>query len=68
MNIDVLDLKLFIGKKNDDLERELGSTHYIELKDKNSSGLDQNHDAVIKSLLEFISRQNLKVVKTGVTP
>lgn len=58
------DLNSFIGKENDDLEKELGFTHYIELKDRLSSGRDQDHDAVIKSLIEFAFGQQLKIVKT----
>ena len=60
----MIDLKSFIGKENDYLEKELGFTHYIELKDRLSSGKDQDHEDMIKSLLEFISGQELKVVKT----
>jgi|GEM_PF-6250412 len=56
------ELNALIGKKDDDLEKELGFTHYIEQKDILSG--KQNHADAMKALLEFAGDQELKVVKT----
>ena len=59
-----MDLTSFIGKENDDLEREFGFTHYIELKDGILLGHEQEHSKVVDALLSFINRKNLNIVKT----
>ena len=59
-----MDLKSFIGKENDDIEKELGFTHYIEVKDRMILGHEQEHSKVIDALLNFNSGNNLNVVKT----
>ena len=59
-----MDLKSFIGKENDDIERELGFTHYIEVKDRLLLGHEQEHSKVVSALLNFNSGNDLNVVKT----
>ena len=58
------DLASFISKKSDDIEREFGFTHYIELKDWILLGREQEHSKVVDALLNFINNRNLNVVKT----
>ncbi|MDP3640228.1 MAG: SEC-C metal-binding domain-containing protein [Nanoarchaeota archaeon] len=53
-----------IGKKNRELEKAFGFTHYIELKDFPILGREQDHNAIRQALLDFISDDNLIVVKT----
>ena len=47
-----MDLASFIGKKNEELEKEFGFTHYIELKDSLQLGHEcedfENISAVVK--------------------
>lgn len=58
------DLASFTGKNSDEIEREFGFTHYIELKDRILLGREQEHSKVVDALLNFINNRNLKVVKT----
>jgi len=58
------DLQSFVGKDNDDLEKEIGFTHYIELKDFLILKREQEHSKVISTLLKFAENQELKIVKT----
>lgn len=53
-----------IGKKNRELEKAFGFTHYIELKDFAILRREQDHNAIKQALLDFISDDNLVVVKT----
>ena len=59
-----MELQSFIGKDNDDLEKELGFTHYIELKDFLILKHEQEHVEVMSTLLKFAENQELKIVKT----
>jgi len=59
-----MDLQSFIGKENDDIEKELGFTHYIELKDFLILKREQEHNKVMSTLLVFAENQELKIVKT----
>jgi len=58
------ELLSLIGKKNRELEKAFGFTHYIELKDFPILGREQDHNAITQALLNFISDDNLIVVKT----
>lgn len=60
-----MDLSSFIGKKHDELEEELGFTHYLELKDRLILGYEPEHSKVVDCLLNFIGETNVKIVKTG---
>ena len=59
-----MNLQSFIGKENDDIEKEFGFTHYIELKDRLLLGNKQEHSKVMNALLQFAGNQELKIVKT----
>lgn len=59
-----MDLASFIGKKNEELEKEFGFTHYIELKDSLQLGYEPEHSKAMDSLLNFIGETNVKIVKT----
>lgn len=53
-----------VGKRHEEVEEELGFTHYIELKDRILLGYEQEHSKVINCLLNFIDETNVKIVKT----
>ena len=59
-----MDLASFIGKKNEELEKEFGFTYYIELKDSLQLGHEPKHSKAMDSLLNFIGKTNIKIVKT----
>lgn len=59
-----MDLKGFIGKKDDELEKAHGFTHYIETKDEFQTGKKVKHKDLIDALFRFSGNQNLKAVKT----
>lgn len=59
-----MDLTHFIGKENDDIEKEFGFTYYIELKDFLILKREQEHSEVISALLKFVENRELKIVKT----
>ena len=60
----MIDLKSFIGKENDDIEKEFGFNYYIELKDFLILKRKQEHSKVMSTLLQFVGNQELKIVKT----
>src|SRR3989338_7953527 len=60
----MIEFQSLIGKDNDDLENELGFTHYIELKDFLILKREQEHSKVMSTLLKFAENQELKIVKT----
>jgi hypothetical protein len=55
------ELASFVGRENDDIEREFGFTHYLEVEGRQ----EQDHASVVNALLEFIGEiDHLNVVKT----
>ncbi len=58
------DVTSFIGKKTEEIEKEFGFTHCIELKDGLLLKHEQEHSKVVDALLNFINNKNLKIVKT----
>lgn len=59
-----LNLSSFIGKEEDELEKALGFTHYIETKDEFLVGKKVKHGNLIDALFRFVGNQKLKAVKT----
>ena len=59
-----MELKHFIGKMNDDIEKELGFTHYIELKDFIRLGKEQDHKKMVAAFFEMVGSQELTIIKT----
>lgn len=59
------ELLSLIGKKNRELEKAFGFTHYLELKDSIILGSEPDHDAIRQALFDFISDDILTIVKTN---
>lgn len=60
-----MDLRSFIGKHEDELEKALGFTHYVETEDSILGRTKEiNPDLFVEVLLKFAGNQKLKVVKT----
>ena len=57
-------IKKFINKKDEEIEKEFGFTHYIESKDYLLLGRNQDHDKIIDALMSFIAGRDLEIVKT----
>lgn len=58
-----MDLSIFIGKNDEELEKAFGFTHYLETMDDFRAKKRTNPENLLEALFKFIGNQKLKAVK-----